>query len=214
MRTHRLAVSIALALTVGFAGCAQHDAQDAREDAQPSARELASQDTMRGAIATPPPAEAGPAHAHAPAANAAHDARKVSEAGADTVAPRKIEEVDALYAVAEPEAMAVSVVPVGAAEPLRYGAENTENYAPLDENGVMRVTEQPVSTFSIDVDTGAYSNVRRMLVDGVLPPGDAVRTEESSTISITAMRRRATRPRRSRCTPRSRRRRGIATATC
>jgi len=38
--------------------------------------------------------------------------------------------------------------------------------------------EQPVSTFSVDVDTGAYANVRRFLSEGRLPPQDAVRTEE------------------------------------
>ena len=41
-----------------------------------------------------------------------------------------------------------------------------------------RASEQPVSTFSIDVDTGSYANVRRMLRDGVRPPSDAVRAEE------------------------------------
>jgi hypothetical protein len=35
-----------------------------------------------------------------------------------------------------------------------------------------------VSTFSIDVDSGSYANVRRMLVAGSLPPSDAVRAEE------------------------------------
>jgi Ca-activated chloride channel family protein len=43
---------------------------------------------------------------------------------------------------------------------------------------VHRTSEQPVSTFSIDVDTGSYANVRRMLRDGTRPPADAVRTEE------------------------------------
>ena len=57
-------------------------------------------------------------------------------------------------------------------------AANTERYQHLDENPVHRVTEQPVSTFSIDVDTGAYANVRRFLKDGQLPPQDAVRVEE------------------------------------
>jgi len=55
---------------------------------------------------------------------------------------------------------------------------NRENYAHFDDNGVKRVAEAPVSTFSIDVDTGAYSNVRRMLNDGKLPVEDAVRVEE------------------------------------
>lgn len=56
---------------------------------------------------------------------------------------------------------------------------NRENYLSIDENGVRRVSTEPVSTFSIDVDTAAYSNIRRMLTrDGTLPPADAVRIEE------------------------------------
>ncbi|MEX0810330.1 MAG: VWA domain-containing protein [Dongiaceae bacterium] len=53
-----------------------------------------------------------------------------------------------------------------------------ERYAELDEAGVFAVAEAPVSTFSVDVDTGAYANIRRMLNDGYLPPEDAVRIEE------------------------------------
>ncbi len=58
------------------------------------------------------------------------------------------------------------------------GPADRENYAAIDENPIHRVSEQPVSTFSIDVDTGAYANVRRMLNQGRLPPADAVRAEE------------------------------------
>ncbi|WDE08015.1 VWA domain-containing protein [Thalassomonas viridans] len=53
-----------------------------------------------------------------------------------------------------------------------------ENYAKINENGVFLVEETPVSTFSIDVDTGSYSNMRRMINQGRLPPGDAIRVEE------------------------------------
>ena len=53
-----------------------------------------------------------------------------------------------------------------------------EQYAMQDDNPVRRASEQPVSTFSVDVDTGSYSNVRRMLRAGVRPPPDAVRAEE------------------------------------
>lgn len=53
-----------------------------------------------------------------------------------------------------------------------------ENYAAIEENPVKRAAEQPVSTFSIDVDTGSYANVRRFLNSGRLPPRDAVRVEE------------------------------------
>lgn len=53
-----------------------------------------------------------------------------------------------------------------------------ENYASLDANPVQRAAEHPVSTFSVDVDTASYANVRRFLMNGQLPPRDAVRIEE------------------------------------
>ena len=55
-----------------------------------------------------------------------------------------------------------------------------ENYIATSESPVKQVAnaEERVSTFSIDVDTGAYSNVRRFLMNGQLPPKDAVRIEE------------------------------------
>ena len=55
---------------------------------------------------------------------------------------------------------------------------NTEEYGVIDEPGFVGVTSVPLSTFSIDVDTAAYSNVRRFLRDGTVPPPDAVRIEE------------------------------------
>ncbi|GAB2178212.1 vWA domain-containing protein [Dongia sp. agr-C8] len=56
--------------------------------------------------------------------------------------------------------------------------ENTENYLPIDENPVKQVAEAPVSTFSVDVDSGSYANVRRFILNGQQPPADAVRVEE------------------------------------
>lgn len=58
------------------------------------------------------------------------------------------------------------------------GDIDRENYAHHDDNPVQQAAEQPVSTFGIDVDTGSYTNVRRMLNEGQLPPADAVRAEE------------------------------------
>jgi Ca-activated chloride channel family protein len=55
---------------------------------------------------------------------------------------------------------------------------NTEDYSPINENDFHTATDQPLSTFSIDVDRAAYSNVRRFLNSGQLPPADAVRVEE------------------------------------
>ena len=56
--------------------------------------------------------------------------------------------------------------------------ENRERYAGREVAAVQAVAEAPVSTFSIDVDTGSYANVRRMLNAGTMPPEGAVRTEE------------------------------------
>ena len=53
-----------------------------------------------------------------------------------------------------------------------------ENYATLERNATVRTADEPVSTFSIDVDTGAYANVRRFLQNGQMPPAEAVRIEE------------------------------------
>ena len=56
--------------------------------------------------------------------------------------------------------------------------QDTEKYQKNDVNPVHRVADQAISTFSIDVDTGSYTNTRRFLNDGRLPPVDAVRAEE------------------------------------
>ncbi len=65
-----------------------------------------------------------------------------------------------------------------------FGAErqrpnwNTERYDAVREVGFLDPVEHPLSTFSIDVDTASYSNVRRFLEEGQLPPKGAVRIEE------------------------------------
>ena len=58
------------------------------------------------------------------------------------------------------------------------GVMNTENYAHVADNAFLNVADQPLSTFSVDVDTASYSNARRFLNDGTLPPKDAIRVEE------------------------------------
>ncbi|SFO95500.1 Ca-activated chloride channel family protein [Pseudomonas sp. NFACC24-1] len=59
-----------------------------------------------------------------------------------------------------------------------YRAEPREQYEKLPDNPIHSVAETPVSTFSVDVDTGSYANVRRFLNQGSLPPEGAVRLEE------------------------------------
>ena len=82
-----------------------------------------------------------------------------------------------LYGQIMPFAMMVNQRSRTAAEarPLRT---DTERYQKQPENPVKAVAQEPVSTFSIDVDTGSYANVRRFLNNGRLPPKDAVRIEE------------------------------------
>jgi Ca-activated chloride channel family protein len=71
---------------------------------------------------------------------------------------------------------------MGYAAPYRIAATppafDTATYSAIDENRFRRVTDQPLSTFSIDVDTASYANVRRFLNAGQMPPANAVRVEE------------------------------------
>lgn len=76
------------------------------------------------------------------------------------------------------EAARMKVAP-GYAATAPYGsADNRERYEGKEVASVQSVATAPVSTFSVDVDTGAYSNVRRFLQKGQTPPAAAVRTEE------------------------------------
>jgi Ca-activated chloride channel family protein len=64
---------------------------------------------------------------------------------------------------------------------LGYGVPpgfDTEAYARIDESEFQASEQHPLSTFSIDVDTASYANVRRFLSESRLPPADAVRIEE------------------------------------
>ena len=66
-----------------------------------------------------------------------------------------------------------------AVRPAPYGAPgNTERYDGKEVAAIQQVLANPVSTFSVDVDTGAYANVRRFLNQGQDVPAAAVRTEE------------------------------------
>ncbi|MDA7087848.1 VWA domain-containing protein [Pseudomonas sp. SA3-5] len=62
--------------------------------------------------------------------------------------------------------------------PSAFREQYREQYQKLADNPVHAVAETPVSTFSVDVDTGSYANVRRFLNQGQLPPAEAVRLEE------------------------------------
>ncbi len=98
-------------------------------------------------------------------------------------ASRQVAMPDALAPTSAPAPPASAPVRVGGAIPGQLSIHrmrdfNTEAYDKIDENRFHRATNDPLSTFSIDVDTASYSNVRRFLSQGTLPPADAVRIEE------------------------------------
>lgn len=88
------------------------------------------------------------------------------------------QEAVAVTFMSPPPPPAPGIVAAPASPPVYSDPANRENYADIETNPIQRVAENPVSTFSIDVDSGSYANVRRMLVAGSLPPSDAVRAEE------------------------------------
>jgi Ca-activated chloride channel family protein len=96
----------------------------------------------------------------------AHPEEKAAEAlsASPAAAPQPAEEAEA----AAPETLKG-----------RYNDDfNTEGYDRIVESSFAKVAEEPLSTFSIDVDTASYANVRRFIESGSLPPPDAVRIEE------------------------------------
>jgi len=80
-----------------------------------------------------------------------------------------------MRAKAQPLAAPPSIIP----EQQRYRQDfDTATYDHIEENPFLAATSNPLSTFSIDVDTASYSNTRRFIESGSLPPKDAVRVEE------------------------------------
>ena len=63
-------------------------------------------------------------------------------------------------------------------EPSQQQLRSNETYKEISENPFVAVAQQPVTTFSADVDRASYANLRRMLGYGQLPPKDAIRIEE------------------------------------
>jgi secreted protein with Ig-like and vWFA domain len=79
---------------------------------------------------------------------------------------------DGFYSQISPRLDAIQEVTVSSAAP------GTEAYKPIKDNAYQDVAQKPLSTFSIDVDTASYSNMRRFLNNGQLPPQASVRIEE------------------------------------
>src|SRR5690348_3683704 len=87
----------------------------------------------------------------------------------------------ATNAAPPPAPMVMGRISAFAAMPQHPGywqPDNTSKFPDAKPNAVVVTAEQPVSTFSIDVDTASYGYVRDALNDGALPQADAVRVEE------------------------------------
>lgn len=134
---------------------------------------------------TAPMEESAPAPMAPPAPEPASDmlldgevARQAAPVGGNTgvVAPQQMQSAAPAGAMAESGAIYMpGPVPAPVLQPT---APSGDEFTEFDEQRLKLVGEEPVSTFSIDVDTASYSYVRRQLQDGYLPPPDAVRIEE------------------------------------
>ncbi len=164
----RTALSVAL-LCLLSASCTTTTPEQDRPAAARDAATNASTGALAQALPSPPPPPAPPTE----------DAYEAAPSGLDRIQVTgariaRSEEAKRRYApTAAPSLVAPAPVSGSYWQP-----DNTETYEARTDNPVQRTREQPVSTFSIDVDTGSYANVRRMLRDGVRPPADAVRAEE------------------------------------
>jgi Ca-activated chloride channel family protein len=169
----------ATAVTLVLAGCAGQ-----------SGPELASADTdYRGAQEAPPP----PPPPTPPPSRASSEGQQVVVTGQRN-ARREYESNSPVVTIgqdllASPSAPAQGNLTKQAKPESRYGFisvppvyvatdPGNERYDGEEVSPVKVAAAEPISTFSVDVDTGAYANARRFLTGGALPPKDAVRTEE------------------------------------
>jgi len=103
-----------------------------------------------------------------------------SQAAAKDHEMRKIESVVRQHKISQLMASKQMALPATHQRMMPLIATDTarEKYQSIDNNGVKQVSSSALSTFSIDVDTGSYANVRRYINQGKLPPQNAVRIEE------------------------------------
>ena len=94
----------------------------------------------------------------------------------DEVMEEDVEITSNEAALMEPSANATSKMILSSPPPPQQ--RNAETYKEIKENSFVAVAQQPVTTFSADVDRAAYANVRRIIGYGQIPPKDAVRIEE------------------------------------
>ena len=143
--------------------------QAMRGEAAKQAASPSAQDRLAPKPASPPPV-APPAEADVAAAPQPSRSIAQQEASDMETFSREAPAQAIPQAMPSPSTMPSDALPV---EP-----QQVETYPQADATGFVPVTEQPVSTFSADVDTASYARVRRAILGGQMPPADMVRTEE------------------------------------
>lgn len=177
-RFSRRALALAVALPLLAAGC-RHAPPDVPSEAAPPP--LAQQPAVAAPAAKVVPGSSHVASSPAPSSPVAPSPLAPSAASPVPAGDAARENAAAqarraIGAVATPGAFVQSFRDQAA--PLVAPAPDRERYQAFADNPVRQAAVDPVSTFSVDVDTGSYANVRRMLNAGRLPPADAVRVEE------------------------------------
>ncbi|WP_363796520.1 VWA domain-containing protein [Lysobacter firmicutimachus] len=183
-RALRVALLAALAMSLGACQAPGDLAKQAPETPPAEAEAAAPGDVVaiepvQAADAAAVASVAAPAAAPAPTraeAKAGAALERVQVTGSRIADPR-LRRAAPQALKAAPAALGF-IAPPAPPPPVYAQPANTEKYAAREDNPVLRASEQPLSTFSIDVDTGSYANVRRMLNAGTRPPADAVRAEE------------------------------------
>ncbi len=161
---------LAASLTLGLllSACA-HQEQDAlRPPAGPHTQTV-----------TVPPAHAEPSHEGDSPKTRQEDASAASPPSHRAVMESRADAEKSKRSATLAGKMAYAPAPASLlADHFQPSPEQREKYQSLSDNPLKVSTEEAVSTLSLDVDTGSYSNVRRFLNQGQLPPKDAVRMEE------------------------------------
>ncbi|MFT3734939.1 MAG: von Willebrand factor type A domain-containing protein [Rhodocyclaceae bacterium] len=164
------ALGLALGLGLGLVACGNMQTETA-------ASQQGRQKSQATVVVTPPAPQPDVSTRPAPARDdrAKLDQPKPVAPAAEASALRREQAADKRIAAAPMVAGMPSPYTTVMQQP---APEDRERYGQINDNPVHLVAEAPVSTFSIDVDTGSYSNMRRFLNQGRLPPSDALRVEE------------------------------------
>ena len=162
----RLRVMLA-AFTLGIlalvAACSNQDVDPAPVDQVKKTTPVEKEHVPQTSTHSPPRTDPAPTHPM-------QDALSVEEAVVFSTAQRKASASVANGRIAR----AQQAAPLGYMGP----PPHNERYEAFDNNGVKWVDRDPVSTFSIDVDTASYANMRRQVNQGQLPHADSIRVEE------------------------------------